>query len=141
MRDTFIRAIGYALLLALPAGLALADTWPSKPIRLVVPYPPGGSTDVTARVIAESLRPLLGQTVVIDNRPGAAGNIGADAVAKSAPDGYTLLMATSTHATNISLYKNLPYNAERDFAPVSLSSLSHCAFLMSTELDLKAPSA
>ncbi len=119
MRDTFIRAIGYALLLALPAGLALADTWPSKPIRLVVPYPPGGSTDVTARVIAESLRPLLGQTVVIDNRPGAAGNIGADAVAKSAPDGYTLLMATSTHATNISLYKNLPYDFVQDLAPVA----------------------
>jgi tripartite-type tricarboxylate transporter receptor subunit TctC len=86
---------------------------------LVVPYPPGGSTDVTARVIAESLRPLLGQTVVIDNRPGAAGNIGADAVAKSAPDGYTLLMATSTHATNISLYKNLPYDFVQDLAPVA----------------------
>jgi tripartite-type tricarboxylate transporter receptor subunit TctC len=108
-----------ALLLAMLAGPASADNWPSKPIRLVVPYPPGGSTDITARVVADNLRPLLGQPVVVDNRPGAAGNIGAEVVAKSAPDGYTLLMATSTHATNPSLYKSLPYDFVQDFAPVS----------------------
>jgi tripartite-type tricarboxylate transporter receptor subunit TctC len=110
-------------LLVAVAGLfscaALAEPWPTKPIRLVVPYPPGGSTDITARVVADNLRPLLGQPVVIDNRPGAAGNIGAEAVAKSAPDGYTLLMATSTHATNPSLYKSLPYDFVKDLAPVS----------------------
>ena len=113
------RAACGVLLTALFAAPACADSWPSRPIKLVVPYPPGGSTDITARVVADNLRPLLGQPVVIDNRPGAAGNIGAEAVAKSAPDGYTLLMATSTHATNPSLYKNLPYDFAQDFAPVS----------------------
>ena len=114
-----IKAIGCALLMLLVALPAIADTWPAKPIKLIVPYPPGGSTDVTARVIAENLRPLLGQSVVIDNRPGAGGNIGAEAVAKSASDGYTFLMATSTHVTNMSLYKNLPYDFAQDLAPVS----------------------
>jgi tripartite-type tricarboxylate transporter receptor subunit TctC len=119
MLKRVIKAIGCTLLLAQTAFPAFADTWPSKPIKLVVPYPPGGSTDVTARVIAENLRPLLGHTVVIDNRPGAGGNIGADAVAKSAPDGYTFLMATSTHVTNMSLYKDLPYDFVQDLTPVS----------------------
>jgi len=114
-----VKALGCALLLAQFAFPALADTWPSKPIKLVVPYPPGGSTDVTARVIADGLRPLLGQSVVIDNRPGAGGNIGGEAVAKSAPDGYTFLMATSTHVTNMSLYKNLPYDFVQDLTPVA----------------------
>ncbi len=114
--EVLAAALAAATLVAQPA---LADTWPSKPIKLVVPYPPGGSTDITARVVAENLRPLLGQPVVIENRPGAAGNIGADAVAKSEPDGYTLLMATSTHATNPSLYKSLPYDFVHDLAPVA----------------------
>lgn len=120
MLRNLIKAVGCALLLAQTASTALAaDTWPVRPIKLVVPYAPGGSTDVTARVIAENLRPLLGQTVVIDNRPGAGGNIGAEAVAKSAPDGYTLLMATSTHVTNMSLYRSLPYDFVQDLAPVA----------------------
>ena len=119
MYMNFIKAFGCALLLGQLAFPALADTWPSKPIKLVVPYPPGGSTDVTARVIADGLRPLLGQSVVIDNRPGAGGNIGGEAVAKSAPDGYTFLMATSTHVTNMSLYKNLPYDFVQDLSPVA----------------------
>jgi tripartite-type tricarboxylate transporter receptor subunit TctC len=119
MMTSISKAVCGALLSALLAGPACADNWPSKPIKLVVPYPPGGSTDITARIVAENLRPLLGQPVVIDNRPGAAGNIGAEAVAKSEPDGYTLLMATSTHATNPSLYKSLPYDFVHDLAPVS----------------------
>lgn len=114
-----IKAIACALFLLQAGSPAFADTWPSRPIKLIVPYPPGGSTDITARVVAENLRPLLGQTVVIDNRPGAGGNIGADAVAKSAPDGYTFLMATSTHVTNMSLYKNLPYDFVQDLTPVA----------------------
>jgi tripartite-type tricarboxylate transporter receptor subunit TctC len=119
MKTSISKAVCGVLLSALLAAPACAQDWPSKPLRLVVPYPPGGSTDITARVVAENLRPLLGQPVVIDNRPGAAGNIGAEAIAKSAPDGYTLLMATSTHATNPSLYKSLPYDFVQDLAPIS----------------------
>jgi len=109
----------FATILVQPAWPATTDPWPSKVIKLVVPYPPGGSTDVTARVVAENLRPELGRSVVVENKGGAAANIGADYVAKSAPDGYTLLMATSTHATNPSLYKSLPYDFARDFTPIS----------------------
>ena len=98
---------------------ALAQTWPAGPIKFVVPFSPGGSTDITARVIAENLRPLLGQTIIIENRPGAAGTIAGDAVAKSAPNGYTFLVATATLVANMSLYKNLPYDFLVDLAPVS----------------------
>lgn len=119
MLKNVIKVIACVLLLLQAAFPAFGDTWPSRPIRLVVPYPPGGGTDVTARVIAEALRPLLGQTVVVDNRAGAAGNIGADLVAKSAPDGHTFFMATSTQVTNMSLYKNLAYDFVRDLEPVS----------------------
>jgi len=107
------------LVLASSAFPALAETWPSRPIKLIVPYAPGGSTDVTARLVAEQLRILLGQPIVIENRGGAGGNIGAAAAAKSEPDGYNFLMATSTHATNVSLYKNLSYDFVHDFTPVS----------------------
>ena len=98
---------------------ALAQTWPAGPIKFVVPFSPGGSTDITARVIAENLRPLLGQTIIIENRPGAAGTIAGDAVAKSAPNGYTFLVASATLVANMSLYKNLPYDFLVDLAPVS----------------------
>lgn len=108
-----------AALLCHAAYAVSADDYPNKAIKLVVPYPAGGSTDVTARVIADNLRPELGRSVVIDNKPGAGANIGAEFVAKSTPDGYTLLMATSTHVTNMSLYKNLPYDFVRDLAPVT----------------------
>ena len=100
---------------------AQAQNWPSKPIRLVVPFPPGGTTNVVARLLGQELSKSLDQPVVIDNRPGAAGNIGADSVAKSPPDGHTLLMGTvGTHAINASLYKKMPYDTVRDFAPVML---------------------
>ena len=123
MLKNLIRALGCALLLAQAAFPAFADTWPSKPIRLIVPFSAGGSTDVAARWIAENLRPHLGQPVVVDNRPGAGSNIGAEAVAKSAPDGYTFLMASTTQVVNYSLYKNLPYDFVNDFAPVSLTTV------------------
>jgi tripartite-type tricarboxylate transporter receptor subunit TctC len=106
--------------LGLLAGGAQAHTYPSKPIRLVVPFPPGGTTDILARTVGQKMTEVWGQPVVIDNRPGAGGNIGSDQVAKAAPDGYTLLMGTiSTHAINPSLYKKLPFDPVRDFAPVS----------------------
>jgi tripartite-type tricarboxylate transporter receptor subunit TctC len=99
---------------------ALAQNYPTKPIRLVVGFAPGGSTDVTARIIAERLSTTLGQQVIVDNRSGAGGNIGADIVAKSNPDGYTVLMATTgVMAFNHYLYAKLPYSAEKDLAPVT----------------------
>ena len=97
------------------------DTWPSKAINYVVPFTPGGSTDVVGRVLAEKLAGPLGQPVVVDNKPGAAGAVGASYVAKAKPDGYTLFGGTiSTHAINASLYKNLSYDPVKDFEPVSL---------------------
>ena len=112
-------ALCRALLLAQAAFPALAQTWPAGPIKFVVPFSAGGSTDITARVLAENLRPLLGQTVIIENRPGAAGTIAGDAVAKSAPNGYTFLVASATLVANMSLYKNLPYDFVADLTPVT----------------------
>lgn len=106
---------------ALSPALAAAQAWPSKPVRVVVSFPPGSTPDTVARVVASRLQDALGQPFVIENRAGAGGNIGADAVAKAAPDGYTLLVSTNAAvATNKVLYDNLPYDPERDLAPVSL---------------------
>src|SRR5436190_19621191 len=107
-----------ALLLMQAASPALAQAWPSRPIRLIVPFAAGGSTDITNRVVAENLRPVLGQIVVVDNRPGANATIGADIVAKSPPNGYTFLVGGATHVANMSLYKNLPYDFIADLTPV-----------------------
>jgi tripartite-type tricarboxylate transporter receptor subunit TctC len=104
--------------IALPLGVAAQD-YPSRPIRLVVPFPPGGPTDVLARIVAARLGERLGQPVVVDNKPGASGMIGADLVAKAAPDGYTLLANASIHVINPSLYAKTTYDAIADFAPVS----------------------
>src|SRR5919202_6854769 len=104
----------------LVAGLAAAQSYPSKPVHLVVPFPPGGIVDITARQLGNKLQESLGQPFVIENRAGAGGTIGTDFVAKSAPDGHTLLMAFDTHAVNPLVYKNLPFDTFRDFAPVSL---------------------
>jgi tripartite-type tricarboxylate transporter receptor subunit TctC len=105
-------------------GTAQAQTaWPAKPIRIIVGFAAGGSTDVTARIIGQALSDRLGQPVLIENRPGAGGNIGADAAAKADPDGYTLLMATSsTFAANPALYKSLPFDVQADFAPVTVTA-------------------
>jgi tripartite-type tricarboxylate transporter receptor subunit TctC len=117
----FMRRWVTGLLVVLSAAYASAQPYPNKPIRLVVPFPPAGTTDILARDVGQRLTDALGQSVVIDNRPGAAGNVGSDLVAKSAPDGYTLLMCTvSTHAINPSLYSNLPYDHIKDFAPIIL---------------------
>jgi tripartite-type tricarboxylate transporter receptor subunit TctC len=102
------------------AAPALAQQFPSKPIRIVVPYTPGGGADTTARLIAPKLQDALGQTVVIDNKPGAGGTIGDDAVAKAAPDGHTLLIGAFAHAVNPSLMPKMPFRTPDDFAPVSL---------------------
>ncbi|CAG2141212.1 Bug family tripartite tricarboxylate transporter substrate binding protein [Cupriavidus plantarum] len=105
---------------AFPAAHA-ADPYPTKPIRLVVPFAAGGTTDILARAVSAELSKVAGWNVVVDNRPGAGGNIGADMVAKSAPDGYTLLMGTvGTHGINQSLYGKLPFDPIKDFAPITL---------------------
>lgn len=110
-----------ALALALMAAtFAWAQGYPTKPVKLVVPYPPGGPTDIVARVIAERLQAQTGQTFVVENRAGAGGNLGAEAVARAPADGYTLLVGTTAHAINMSVFKQLNYDVKRDFAPVSL---------------------
>ena len=122
LRRSFIGAVvALAALVGSGSAVAQAQTYPAKPIRLVVPFPPGGSLDVVARAIGQKLTESWGQPVLIDNRPGAGGNIGADLVAKSAPDGYTILEgALSTHAVNVSLYSKMPYDPIRDFAPIKI---------------------
>jgi tripartite-type tricarboxylate transporter receptor subunit TctC len=121
------RLLGLALLFfvvlasAFGCGTTAAQGYPSKPIRFVVPYPPGGPLDIMARAVGQKLTEAWGQPVVVDNRAGAGGNIGADLVAKSPPDGYTLLMgAVATHAINPTLYGKVPYDPIKDFAPVAL---------------------
>ena len=110
-----------ALAAAALVSVAGAQDWPSRPVHIVVPYAPGGPVDLSARLIAPKLQQALGQPVVVENRPGAGGNIGADAVAKSAPDGYTLVVgAIATHAINPALYPKLPYDPVRDFRHVAL---------------------
>jgi len=121
MVRSLIRAVAVAAFAA-SASLAFAQApYPSKPIRIVVPFPAGGTTDILARAVAAKLTETTGQPAVVDNRPGAGGNIGAELVAKSAPDGYTFLMGTvGTHAINPSLYAKMPYDHVKDFAPVIL---------------------
>ncbi|MDW8314177.1 MAG: tripartite tricarboxylate transporter substrate binding protein [Rhodovarius sp.] len=119
---------GRRLALALPALLpaaAAAQGWaPSRPIRLIVPFTAGGATDASARIMAERMGPLLGQPVMVENRPGAGGNVGAEAAAKADPDGHTLLMCTiGTASINQFLYPRLPFDPQRDFAPIALVSM------------------
>ncbi len=113
-----LAAAGAALCLAAPV-FAQAQAYPTKPVKLVVPYPPGGPTDIVARLVAQKLSDAMGQQFIVDNRPGAGGNPGAELVARSPADGYTLVVATTAHAINPSLFKNLGYSLSKDFAPVS----------------------
>jgi tripartite-type tricarboxylate transporter receptor subunit TctC len=110
---------------AMLVASASAQEWPTRPLRLVVPFPAGGSADVQSRVIADELAAVLGQPVIVDNKPGAGGNLGAADAARSQADGYTLFMATTgTHASNISLYKKLPFDPVKDFAPLTLVTMN-----------------
>ncbi len=109
------------LVLALAASAATAQAYPVRPIRFVVPYAPGGPLDIMARAIGQKLTESMGQPVVVDNKPGAGGNIGADIVAKAVPDGYTIVMgAVATHAINPTLYQGIPYDPVKDFTPVAM---------------------
>ena len=119
MKCTPLQSGALAASLLFACAQAFAQAYPVKPVRLIVPFPPGGGVDVTARTFAQKYNEGWGQAVVVDNRPGAGGNIGADAVAKSAPDGYNLLVTTTGHAVAASLYKKLPFDPIKDFAPAS----------------------
>lgn len=119
----------------LAAGAAYAQGWPARPLKLIVPFPPGGGTDLTARSVAARLADSLGQPVVVENRPGAGGTIGSDAVAKSAPDGYTIGIATSsTHPGALVLQKNVPYDPLRSFAPITMIGSTSYVLLASPTL-------
>ncbi len=137
-RRTFFAAAIIATALAAGAAVTaspvFAQNYPAHTIRLIVPYPPGGGTDFFARVVATEMGNSLGQTVVVENRPGAGTLIGAEAVARAQPDGYTFLLGdTSTYASNRSLYAKLPYDADKDFAPVSLTGRFAIVLLVNTD--------
>ena len=123
--NSFIRVVMPGCIAFAAAGQVLAaDAYPSKPIRIIVAYTPAGTTDILARVIGQKMTERWGQPVIVENRPGAAGNIGTELAAKSTPDGYTLLMGTSgTHAINVNLYRNLSWHSLRSFAPISLAAM------------------
>ncbi len=123
------------LALASSAAQLMAQTaWPAKPVRIVVPFAPGGTTDILARAVAPELSRVFGQSFIVDNRAGAGGNLGADLVAKAAPDGYTLLMGTvGTHGINKSLYARLPYDPQKDFAPITLVAGVPNVMVMNTD--------
>jgi tripartite-type tricarboxylate transporter receptor subunit TctC len=135
-------AAGALLLLsafALPVGAQSPAPFPSRPVKLVVPFPPGGPLDIVGRAIAQKLSEAWGQSVLVDNRPGAGGNIGADLVAKSPPDGYTVLMgALSTHAVNPSLYAKMPYDAVKDFAPITLVAITPNVLVVNAALPVNS---
>src|SRR5688572_22033456 len=115
-----MKSLAAALLILVSSLSFAAETrFPERPVRLVVPFPPGGVNDIASRLVANQLNAIWGKPVIIDNRGGAGGNIGADIAAKSNPDGYTLFIVSSTIASNAALYPKLPFDLRRDFAPVS----------------------
>jgi tripartite-type tricarboxylate transporter receptor subunit TctC len=127
-RRELITLLGGAAIMMLAAAANAAEPFPTRPIRLVVPYPAGGGTDIVGRVLGQKLHESLGQPVVIDNRGGAGGTLGTAVAAKSAPDGYTLLLVPTSHVINPSIYAKLPYDTEKDFAPITM--VASAAILM-----------
>ena len=129
----------FAWLAIVCASPVSAQTFPSKPVKLVVPFPAGGPLDAVGRAIAQKLTEAWGQSVVVENRPGAGGNIGADYVAKSPADGYTVVMgALSTHAVNPSLYAKMPYDAVKDFAPITLVAITPNVLVVNPSLQVNS---
>ena len=125
-------------ILAAVSTTASAQSYPAKPIRFLVPFGPGGVGDITARVVAQKIGASLGQQIVVDNRPGAGGIVASELVAKSAPDGYTLLLLNNAHAVSMSLFKSLPYDTLRDFAPVSSISTFSAVLLVNPDSPIKS---
>ncbi|MGD0846563.1 tripartite tricarboxylate transporter substrate binding protein [Bradyrhizobium sp.] len=136
-RRTFLTALAALSLAVFSAGVAMA-VYPERIVRIVVPFAPGGGTDVVARTLAQDMAKDLGVTVMIENKPGAGTIIGTQAVATSAPDGYTLLMGTFSHAVNPSLNAKLPYDPHRDFAPVALIACSFNVVVVSPKSPIKS---
>jgi tripartite-type tricarboxylate transporter receptor subunit TctC len=130
------RALLFGLAL-ITCGAWAGDAYPSKPVHLLVAFPPGGTTDLLARIVAQKLSPRLGQQVVVENKPSAGGILGTDSIAKAAPDGYNLLMVPSLHGTNLSLYSKLPYDTVKDFAPVALLATSPYVLVTNPALPAK----
>jgi len=127
-----------ALGLAIAAGQALAQAYPAKPVRVVIPWPAGGSNDIVGRVVMQKVAEATGQQFVVDNRPGAAGSIGADVVAKAPPDGYTLMVHSTTHVGNGTLYRNLPYHVIKDFSPVAMLAAQPSVLVVHPSLPVKS---
>jgi tripartite-type tricarboxylate transporter receptor subunit TctC len=135
----FLAVLGGLFLVALAAPPVRAQDYPTRPITIVVPFTPGGTTDILARMVGQWLEARLGQSFLIENKPGAGSVIGANAVAKAAPDGYTLLMATSTSmAVNVTLYKNLPYNPESDLIPLVLVARTPFVLVVNPSLPVRS---
>ena len=132
------RSVALTLSALLAAGQGWAQSYPAKPVRYLIPMSPGSGADTIGRIIAGGMSPALGQQVVIDNRTGAAGNIGAELAAKSPPDGYTVFQASMTHAVNATLYSNLPYDLVRDFAAVTLLATSPSMVVVHPSLPVKS---
>lgn len=130
--------VAAAIALAATAAIATAQPYPTKPIRFLVPFGPGGVGDITARVVAQKMGASLGQQVIIDNRPSAGGIVATELVAKAEPDGYTLLLLNNSHGISHSLFKKLPYDVAKDFAPVSTISTFSVVVLISPESPLKS---
>jgi tripartite-type tricarboxylate transporter receptor subunit TctC len=135
-RRAFFALFGGTVLTLVAAADAAAEAFPTRPIRLIVPYPPGGGTDIVGRVLGQKLHESLGQPFVIDNRGGAGGTIGTAVAAKSAPDGYTLLLVPTSHVINPSIYAKLPYDTEKDFAPITM--VASAAILMAVHPSVPA---
>jgi tripartite-type tricarboxylate transporter receptor subunit TctC len=131
------RRIGVLALASMALPVAFAQSYPSKPVRIVVGFPAGGAVDILARALGAQLSQSFGQLFVIDNRGGAGSTIGTDIAAKSPPDGYTLLMVSAAHATNPGVYRKLPYDTERDFAPISLVASSSYILVVHPSLPVK----
>lgn len=137
MIRSFAGALGAVAILLAGAGSAHAQNWPNKPIRMVVPYTPGGYTDLMARLVSEKMATALGQTIVIENKPGANAVIGTDTVAKAAPDGYTFGTVIAAHSVNPSLNPKLPYDTMKDFTYVSLTSVAPLILIATPALPAK----
>ena len=132
MKST-IRLLAFTLALIAASPAAIAQSYPAKPVKIVVPFAPGGVADISARILAQRLSETMGQQVIVDNRPSAGGIVASEAVAKAAPDGYTLLFMTNGNAVSATLFKSLPYDTVRDFAPVSTVGFFDILLLVNTD--------